>query len=67
MSAKTFLQVVGIIFSLVGGVHLLRLLAGWDIVIGGWMVPMWVSLLGVILPWYLAYNAFTLAKKKYKK
>ena len=67
LSAKTFLQLIGTIFAAIGLLHLLRFFFGWQIVLVGWTVPLWISLFGVIIAWYLAYNAFMLAKKKSKK
>ena len=67
LSAKTFLQLVGTIFGVIGAVHLLRLISGWEVVIDGWMVPLWISFVGVVAAWYFSYNAFMLAKKKGKK
>ena len=64
LSAKTFLQLVGTIFAVIGALHLLRLFFGWQIVLVRWTVPLWVSFFGVIIAWYLAYNAFMLSKKK---
>ena len=66
-SAKTFLQLIGTIFGIIGLFHLLRLFFGWQIVLIGWLVPLWISSFGVIIAWYLAYNAFILSKKKKKK
>ncbi len=63
LSTKTFLQTAGTIFSIVGLLHLLRLLTGLQVVFGTWQLPMWLSVIGIILPWYLAYNAWMLAKK----
>ncbi len=67
LSEKTFFQATGIILSVVGLIHLLRFFTGWPIVIDGWTFPLWLSIFGVIIPWYLAYNAFTLAGKKSRK
>lgn len=67
LSAKPFLQLVGTIFAVIGTLHFLRLFTGWQVVLVGWTVPLWISVFGVIIAWYLAYNAFNLAKKKNKK
>lgn len=67
LSAKQYIQITGLIVFIVGLVHLIRLLGGWVVVINGWVVPMWISILGVFAAWYLAYNAFMLVKKKTKK
>jgi hypothetical protein len=60
MSKDTFRMTAGIIFALVALLHTLRLLLGWEAVIGGWAVPMWFSGLALPLAGYLAYTAFTL-------
>ena len=62
MSQRTFLKSAGAIFALVGVLHLLRLLFGWEAVIGGWDVPQWVSGLAAVIAGYLGYTAFKLAK-----
>lgn len=66
-SANTFLQLIGTIFAVIGTLHLLRLFTGWRIVLAGWDVPLWISIFGVLIAWYIAYNAFLLANKKHKK
>lgn len=64
MSQKTFTLTAGMIFTLVAGLHLLRVVLGWEAVIGGWNVPVWFSWLGVALAGFLAYTAFTLGTEK---
>ena len=39
---------------------------GWTVVLAGFVIPVWVSIFGVILAWYLAYNAWILANKEKK-
>jgi hypothetical protein len=63
ISLKTFLHIVAIIFFIVGSLHLLRLFTGFQVILGGWTVPMWLSIFGVLIPWYLVYIAFTYSKK----
>lgn len=60
MNQKTFYSVTLIVFSLIALLHALRLVYGWNAVIAGWEVPMWLSGLAVILAGYLAYSAFKL-------
>ena len=60
MSQRTFTRVVGVVFLLVTVLHVLRLICRWEVVIGGWDVPMWMSSLAVALSGYLAYTAFRL-------
>ena len=62
MSRGMFLLVAGGSFSLVALLHALRLVFGWEAVIGGWDVPRWLSWAALGLSGYLAYSAFTLKK-----
>jgi len=58
MNQKTFSNVTLMVFSLIALLHILRLVYGWNAVIAGWAVPMWLSGLSVIVSGYLAYSAF---------
>ena len=62
MKQKTLTSVAGMVFSIVAVLHLLRLLLHWEVVIGGWTVPLWVSWMALALSGYLAYSAFTVSK-----
>lgn len=67
LSVKTYIRITGIIVFIVGLVHLIRFASGWVVVVNGWVVPQWVSIVGVFAAWYLAYNAWTLAGKGKRK
>ena len=43
-----------IIFSFVAFMHLLRLIYKTEVVIGGKIIPLWVSIIGFLLPLSLA-------------
>ena len=58
MNQKTFTFTAGVVFSLIAVLHMLRLLLGWEAVIGGWHVPLWLSWLALAVSGYLAYTAF---------
>jgi len=51
---KPFTTLASIIFAVVALLHALRLIYGWEVIINGWMVPMWVSVIGFIVPAILA-------------
>jgi hypothetical protein len=55
MSQKTFDLVAGIFFLLIAVGHLLRVLFGWSVNIGGFTVPMWGSWLALVVIGYLAF------------
>jgi hypothetical protein len=46
---KPFTALAVIIFALVALVHLFRLIWGFEVVVGGTMLPQWVSLPGLII------------------
>jgi hypothetical protein len=52
---KPFTSIAVGIFSLICLVHIARLGYGFDIVIGGWAVPLWVSVPGAVLTGGLAF------------
>lgn len=62
MDRKTFSTVAGVIFAVVAVLHLLRAVLGWQVVIGGFTVPMWFSWAAIVGAAFLAYSAFKLAK-----
>jgi len=60
MNPQMYVRVSGAIFTVVAAVHALRLVRSWDMVIGGWAAPTWLSVVGVLVAGYLAYTAFRL-------
>lgn len=57
MSNKAYLSLSGLIFLIIAVLHLLRAVYGWEAAIGGWMVPMWISWVALVVSGYLAWNA----------
>ena len=51
---RTPVLIAVVIFAIVAVLHLLRLISGWDAIVGTYVVPMWVSVVGVIFPGGLA-------------
>lgn len=62
MSVRTYGLTTSVIFLLVAVVHLLRLLGQWDVVVGGWRLSMWVSVIGVLVPGFLSYAGVRLVQ-----
>ena len=62
MKPETFRLTAGVMFTIVAAVHLLRLLLSWDVVIGNWHAPLWISGLGLAVSGFLGYTAFTLSR-----
>lgn len=64
MDQKTFNQIAGLIFAVVALLHLLRAYMGWQIVIGDWTVPMWLSWIAFVVTGGLAYFGLSLALRR---
>jgi len=60
MNQKTFSTITLVVFLLIALLHVLRLVYGWSVVMGGFEVPMWMSYPAATLFVYLAYSAFRL-------
>ncbi len=60
---RGYLLIVGIIFAAVALVHLSRLLFNFDLVLGGWEVPTWLSWIGTVVTVYLSYMSFHIAAR----
>lgn len=58
MTQQRFNRVAGAIFSVIAALHAARIILGWEAVIGGWMVPHWISWAAVLLFGALASVAF---------
>ncbi len=56
------LRVAGVIFLLVGIMHLLRLVFKVSVIVAGFTVPLWFSVLGVIFPLSLSLWMFKSVK-----
>ncbi|KKT96564.1 MAG: hypothetical protein UW97_C0008G0021 [Parcubacteria group bacterium GW2011_GWA2_45_15] len=61
MSSKAYYSTTGVIFLVIGVLHLLRVLNSWPVNIGTFVVPMWLSWAAVIVASYLSYQSL---KKK---
>ena len=53
------MTVTATLFLVVAIMHLLRIIFGWQVEIGGLSIPFWVSWLGVLVAGALAYLGFT--------
>ncbi len=62
MSQKTALRIGAVLFGIIGFLHILRLVNKWDAVIGGWNVPLWLSIVAVVVSIGLSYWYWKLGK-----
>ena len=63
-NSKAYLYISGTVFGIVAIIHLVRVVLGWDFVLGPWSLPMLFSILGTIGAGLLSTWAFTLASKR---
>lgn len=63
MSQHVFPLVAGAVFGLIALGHLLRIVFAASLIVSGISVPMWASVIAVVVMAYLAYVGFRLAKK----
>jgi hypothetical protein len=63
MKTKAYLIVSTVIFSLVAVIHLMRFALGWSVQLGTWNVPLWMSLLAVLVSASVAIWGLTLARR----
>ena len=54
MKPISFAHIAGIIFAIVAVAHAARIAFGWPLMVNTWIIPMWVSWLGLIIAAVLA-------------
>jgi hypothetical protein len=59
LNQKTYVTLTATLFLVVALIHLLRIIFGWSVEIGGLSIPFWVSGLGILVAGALAYFGFT--------
>jgi hypothetical protein len=52
---KPFTAVAVVFFTLIGLAHLLRLVLGWSVIVNGLVVPMWVSVIALLVTAMLSF------------
>ena len=61
---KSYLALVGIIFTAVGTAHLARIIFQWPVLVNGWDVPIWVSGGGAVVSLALSVYGFMQWRKQ---
>ncbi len=63
MSTKSFTLTAGFLFLALGLLHVVRIIYGWEAVIAGWMMPLWVSGAVAIFAFFLSFQSFKINGK----
>ncbi|MDE1975286.1 MAG: hypothetical protein KGI49_02125 [Patescibacteria group bacterium] len=66
LRSRSYFLLVGIILGIVALAHLVRLFSSTEVEIAGWIVPLWLSWIGVAAAAYLSYMSFRLAMSSKK-
>ena len=54
MATKNFaVRIAGFIFGIVSILHLLRIVTGISIMIGTWVLPLWINYMGLVVTGFL--------------
>jgi hypothetical protein len=62
MTVRNYALASSIIFLLVALLQLLRLVMQWDVVIGGWHLPLWASVVAILVAGFLSFAGFRLSQ-----
>jgi hypothetical protein len=60
---KPFTTIAVAVFTLIAIVHLLRLFAGWEVVVTGFVIPVWWSGVGLVIAAGLALMVWREARQ----
>lgn len=63
MTEKLYLMISGVIFALIGLLHLLRILFQLPAMVGAWTVPFPISVGAIVVAGILTFWAFRLSRK----
>ena len=62
LEQKDYIKITGVIFTIVAVLHGWRLLSGWEVTMGTYAVPVWASVVGLVIAGFLAYSSQKLKK-----
>lgn len=62
MNRRNYFVASSTVFAIVGAVHLIRVVQGWEAALGGYEVPMWASWAAIAVAGYLAFTGYGFRK-----
>ena len=57
---RAYIQITGVVFAVVALAHVVRLMLDWPAQVAGWMVPIWISWVAILVAGALSVWAFRL-------
>lgn len=64
MNRKRYFFATAVVFAVIGLLHLWRIVIGWEAVVAGWAVPVWISWIALLVTAVLAFFGFTYGRKE---
>lgn len=64
MKLKLLLQLLSVLFAAKAVFGVLYILFGWEVAVGGWLMPFWLIVVAIVVDSYLAYLACKYSKGK---
>ena len=64
MDKNKLLLVAAVIFGIVGFLHVLRLIFGWEAAIGNFNVPLYFSYIAIVVAFYLSFSMYKASTMK---
>ncbi len=62
MNQSQYITLSGLVFAIVGLLHLLRVVKDWPLTVGPWEIPLFLSILAILLAGFLAWSAWQLRR-----
>jgi hypothetical protein len=64
MKQKLFFQIISVLLAAKAVFGILYIFMGWKASIAGWVMPMWLMVVAILVDAYLSYLACKFSKKK---
>ena len=64
MKQKTYIKITTLLLFLITLGHAVRFLINLEVIIAGYVIPRWISLVIVIIVGFLAYSGLNIKKEK---
>ena len=63
MKSRTTLTLATIVLIMASLVHLFKILNNWELIIGNYTIPNWISIIGIIVPAILAFHLIKIKRE----
>lgn len=65
VSYRRVLWFIAVLFAVIGSLHLVRAVIRLEMILGGWVIPLWISVLSGVVLLGLSRVMFRMAGRKY--